>query len=72
MAFVGHKRARELIVRWLYAGLDEREFEEITGRAYDSAALIDWDALDRGYERIAAVYRDRATTGNERSTDAEQ
>ncbi|SDU79202.1 hypothetical protein SAMN04488563_5948 [Jiangella alkaliphila] len=61
MAFVGRKRARELIVRWRYAGLDESEFEQTTGHTFDSASGMAWDELDRGYERIAAVYRDRAT-----------
>lgn len=72
MAHVGHKRARELIVRWRYAGLDEPEFEQITGRTFDSASGMGWDDLDRGYERIAAVYRARATSGNGRSPDVDQ
>lgn len=60
MAHVGHKQARELIVRWRYAGLDEAEFQETTGHTFDAAAGMGWDEFDRGHERIAAVYRDRA------------
>ncbi|RIQ18275.1 hypothetical protein [Jiangella rhizosphaerae] len=67
MRHVGHKQARELIVRWRYAGLGEAAFQEITGHAYDSAAGMSWDELDRAFERIAAVYRDRATSDGSRN-----
>lgn len=61
MANVGHKQSRELIVRWRYAGLGEDEFEDITGHPFASAAAMTWADLDRCHQRIAAVYRDRAT-----------
>ncbi|SDU76533.1 hypothetical protein [Jiangella alkaliphila] len=69
MAFVGHKRARDLIVRWRYAGLDESEFDQTTGHTFGSAAEMGWDELDRAYERIGAVYRGRATPPDAPSTD---
>lgn len=67
---IGHKRARDLIVRFQHAGLDEDEFTELTGRTFASAAMMDWEAMERAYERIAVVDRDRAAKTNPPGIDA--
>ncbi|WP_152691165.1 hypothetical protein [Jiangella alkaliphila] len=49
---IGHKRAQDLIVRWRFAGLDDVEFEVITGRTFANAAGMSWDQLDQVEARL--------------------
>lgn len=66
------QKARDLIVRWQFAGLSEDEFQEVTGCPFHAAAGLTWNDMDAAYARIEGVYRDRVATQDPHSGNADQ